>query len=83
MSSLNQIRRQALQLSASERAGLVRELLLSLEEVDLENDTDIEAAWMDEIRARAEAVASGNFTASDWRESVDRIRNELERRRSS
>lgn len=82
MSALDSIRSQALQLTAADRAGLARELLLSLEDDELAGDADLESTWTSEIRARAEVVASGNFTASDWRESVDRIRGELARRRS-
>ena len=83
MNALDHVRTQALQLSAAERAGLARELLLSLESGELTDDSDVETIWADEIRARAEAVASRDFAASDWRESVDRIRGELARRRSS
>ena len=80
MSVLEDVRNLALQLPPSDRASLARELLLSLEGDGFDSDAD--AAWTDEIRARAEAVASGDFTASDWRESVDRIRGELIRKRA-
>jgi hypothetical protein len=84
MSTLDELRSQALELPPAHRAGLARDLLLSLESGEASTDSKtIDAEWADEIHDRAEAVASGDFAASDWRESVDRLRNELAQRRSS
>lgn len=79
MATVNEVRRQALELPEPDRAALARDLLASLD-AD-EPDEDVEAAWAAEIEARSQAVARGDFTASDWRESVARIRQNLAQRR--
>jgi hypothetical protein len=80
MSTCNDILAQALGLPVEDRALLARDLLVSLESEGF--DDDAEAAWAREIEARSEAVARGEFTATDWRESVERIRQELTKRRT-
>jgi hypothetical protein len=72
MSTVDHIRDQALTLDDTERAMLVRDLLVSLEGIGPEEDA--EPAWAAEIQARSDAVARGEFSASDWRESVERVR---------
>jgi putative addiction module component (TIGR02574 family) len=67
-------------LSASERAALARDLILSLEEAGLEQDAA--AAWADEIEARSEAVHRGQFVARPWEESLERGRRIVAERRS-
>jgi|GEM_PF-934414 len=84
MSTLDELRSQALELPPAHRAGLARDLLMSLEPGEASTDSDtIDVDWADEIRDRAEAVASGNFSATDWRDSVERLRNELAQRRAT
>lgn len=80
MSTCNDIFTQALGLPVEDRALLARDLLVSLESEGFDDDAD--HAWADEIQARSEAVAKGEFTATDWRESIERIRQELAKRRS-
>jgi hypothetical protein len=81
MSAVDDVREQALKLDESERAMLARDLLVSLEDAGPEQDAA--ADWADEIRARSDAVARGQFSAIDWRESVDRVRRHLAQRRGS
>ncbi len=80
MSMCNDILTQALGLPVEDRALLARDLLISLDSAEI--DDDIEATWAGEIEARSNAVARGEFTATEWRESLDRIRQELAKRRS-
>jgi hypothetical protein len=80
MHTADDILSQALDLPLADRAWLARDLLLSLESD--ESDDDAEATWADEVEARSDAVARGEFTAADWRESVARIRRELQKRQS-
>lgn len=82
MNGANDVRSQALQLSVEERAGLIRDLILSLEDSPTV-EADAESQWADTIRERADQVASGEFTAAEWRESVERVRTILTARRSS
>ena len=81
MSTGDDIRDRALGLSKEDRARLARDLLLSLDSEEL--DEDCESAWAAEINARSAAVARGDFTASDWRESLERARQVLRRRAES
>ena len=81
MNAVQEIRQLVLSLPEDDRASLARDLLASLEPDD--SDTDVDAAWAAEIEARSQAVARGEFTASDWRESVERIRQTLAHRRSA
>ena len=80
MSTVDEVRDQALQLDQPERATLARDLLVSLEEG--EPHEDAQSAWTTEIQARSDAVARGEFSASDWRESVQRVREHLAKRTS-
>lgn len=67
----------ALRLSPEDRAAIAARLLLSLEP-DVEEE-DHEAAWAAEIRARLERVDRGEYTATEWREALERIRTSLRR----
>ena len=81
MTTADDVRYQALALTAEERASLARDLLLSLESAEL--DLSVEQEWAAEVERRAEAYARGETTASDWRESVERTRRALAARRKS
>jgi len=81
MSAVDHVRDQALRLDDSERAMLARDLLASLEAIG--PDKGAESDWAAEIQARSDAVARGEFSASDWRESVERVRQHLAQRRKS
>ncbi len=76
MSEIDQIRDTVLKLSTAERAALARDLLVSLD--DVETDSDSDQQWADEILARSDAYQRGELTARDWRESVDRVRQALQ-----
>ncbi len=75
MGTVDNLRDQALKLDEPERATLARDLLVSLE--DIEPDADAQSAWATEIQSRSDAVARGEFSASDWKESVQRVREHL------
>ena len=81
MNTVDEIRTQLLQLPPRDRAELARDLLLSLEETDF--DDNVDAEWVEEIESRADAYERGDLTACDWRESVDRLRAALTKRRAS
>ena len=76
-----EIRELALQLPLQERARLAHDLLISLEEAT-EPPKDVEAAWLEEIEARAEAYEAGTAKAEDWEVSLDRVRKRLREGRS-
>jgi putative addiction module component (TIGR02574 family) len=65
-----QLLTEALRLSDEERAALAGELIQSLEK---EVDTDAEAAWAAEIRARLERVDAGTSKTIPWSEARRRI----------
>ena len=81
MTTAEQVRDQALQLSAGERAWLARDLLESLDTG--ESPEVVEAAWVDEIEARAEAYENGDLKADDWQISLERARQRLRERRQA
>ena len=61
---------EALRLPQEERAALAGELIESL---DTEVDSDAEAAWSAEIRARLDEVGAGRATTIPWSEARRRI----------
>jgi putative addiction module component (TIGR02574 family) len=65
-----QLLTEALRLSDEERAALAGELIQSLEK---EVDSDAEAAWAAEIRARLERVDAGTAKTIPWSEARRRI----------
>lgn len=82
--TINELRALALQLPAGDRAALAHDLLVSLD-AQLESDDrraepiawgspEIEAAWMEEIERRAEAVERGEVELIDFEESLANIR---------
>jgi len=81
MSIADQIRDQALRLPPQERATLARDLIDSL--AAGESSDDVEAAWSDEIEARAEAWQAGEMAADDWQPSLARVREQLRARRKA
>jgi putative addiction module component (TIGR02574 family) len=73
--STEQIREMMLQLSPEDRAILAKDLLQSL---DVEEAPEVcEAAWHEEIEARAAAYAGGQIAADDWQASLERVRARL------
>lgn len=66
---------KVLGLPGPDRAELAHRLLLSLEIEPF--DQDCEAAWAAELELRANAIDSGEADATDWREAVERMRQNL------
>ena len=81
MNASDEITNIVLALPQTERASLARRLLLSLEPDDFDHDSD--AAWAAEIEKRMASVELGDFRATDWRESIARIRKNLAQGRPS
>ena len=75
MNETNEILDLALKLPSQERAAMARQLLLSLEPESTE--TDREEFWQAEINARLARVEKGEYSASEWRDAVSRIRSSL------
>lgn len=76
MDTFENIRSQALGLTANQRASLAHDLLVSLE--DDAPDANAATAWGEEIESRSAAIAVGNMEASHWRESLARSKAALE-----
>lgn len=70
MADAARVLEEALALTVSERAGIARELLHSLEV----EDGDASAAWGDEIRRRIDEIEAGTAELEDW----DTVRRRLE-----
>jgi putative addiction module component (TIGR02574 family) len=81
MNATNDLLDLALQLPVNARASLARQLLLSLEPDS--SESDYETMWDAEINARLARVEQGNYSASDWREALARIRRSLVRGQAS
>ena len=79
MSTVDLLREQLLTLPVRDRASLATLLLASLETQPL--DDGAQQAWIEEAESRSLAYSQGQLAASDWRESVDRIRQVLAQRR--
>jgi putative addiction module component (TIGR02574 family) len=78
--SSDKLRAEVLALPADERAELAHALLESLHE---EADPGAEAAWIDELDRRAQAVADGTAKLVDWEEARARITARLKARREA
>ncbi len=81
MSTAEQIREWALQLSPADRASIARDLLDSLDPG--QSPAATEAAWVAEIESRAAAYEAGELAADDWQTSLDRARQRLREGRAS
>jgi putative addiction module component (TIGR02574 family) len=64
---------EALELPLDERAKIAAELLESLHEVE----SEVDAAWAEEIRARASAVHDGELAGTDWRIVLDQVEKDV------
>jgi putative addiction module component (TIGR02574 family) len=71
---------RALNLSTKDRAEIARQLILSLEPG--EHDDDVDAAWESEIERRLGQVDRGEAKLLEWRESAERVQKALKQRRS-
>ncbi len=73
---LEEIRKEAMHLSSSERADLAHSLIASL---DGTADLDADAAWDSEILRRLAEIDSGSATLIDRDEFSRRMRAQLNR----
>jgi putative addiction module component (TIGR02574 family) len=65
--------REALSLSGAERADLVAELLVSLEESPEGGEAAVEQAWAEELEERARRVLAGESQGEPWSDVRDRV----------
>jgi putative addiction module component (TIGR02574 family) len=54
--TIDELKREALQLDPSKRAGLARDLLVSLDDL---SEAEVESLWLEEAVRRDEEMASG------------------------
>jgi len=79
-SRTQELLREALALPAEERADVAAELLASLEEPTLADETAAEGAWAQEIERRARRVIAGESAGDPWEDVRKRIAHGLARR---
>jgi putative addiction module component (TIGR02574 family) len=68
---------EALSLSADERADLIAELLVSLEDAPVDEMATVEHAWADELETRARRVLSGQVDGEEWTQVRNRVSQAL------
>lgn len=71
--------REALTLPETDRADIAGALLRSLEPV---KETDVEAAWREEVAARVAALDAGDVETIPWKDLRDRLFARLGERRA-
>lgn len=82
MSTITEILDHALQLGPADRGLIAHRLIVSLEaEASDEEQSEIDAAWEQEILRRSEDLRSGRVQGIDGRESVAQIRAALDARK--
>jgi putative addiction module component (TIGR02574 family) len=79
-SRAQEVLREALALPIAERADVAAELLASLDDVEIENLAEVEAAWAAEIERRARRVMAGESTGAPWEDVRRRAEAELRKR---
>jgi hypothetical protein len=77
--TMEEIRSEALRLSAQERARLAKELITSLDELEAEDEAAVEAAWRDETRRRLEQFRRGELEAEDGPALMEKLRSRFRR----
>ena len=70
--STEKIERELLRLPASERARLAERLIASLDE-----DAEVDRAWVEEVRRRDESLDSGAVQALPLEDSLRDLRDQL------
>jgi hypothetical protein len=65
--------REALSLSGEERAGLIAELLVSLEGPAEDDEPAVEREWAEALERRARRVLAGETSGEDWSLVRDRV----------
>jgi putative addiction module component (TIGR02574 family) len=73
-----QVLREALQLPPRARADIAATLLHSLDETE---DSQVEAAWADEIKRRIEDVEAGRVKLIPWQSAKRRLQLRIRRAR--
>ncbi len=74
------ILRDAMSLSADERANVAAELLASPDDSVPEDPAAVQAAWAKEIERRARRVLAGESAGQSWDDVRDRVRRHLTQR---
>lgn len=69
--------REALLLTEEERAGLIAELLVSLEGPAEDDAAAVEYAWAAELERRARRVLAGEAAGEEWGPVRDRVTRAL------
>lgn len=77
--SADAVLRQALSLPEADRADIAGALLQSLEPAE---ESDIEAAWREEVAARVAALDAGEVETIPWEDLRDRLVARLGERRA-
>jgi putative addiction module component (TIGR02574 family) len=72
--------REAMALTVSERADLAAELLASLDEDAAQDSAEVEAAWADEIERRARRAMAGDSAGIPWDDVRRRAEADLRRK---
>lgn len=74
MHTIEEIRGEAMRLSAAERARLARELIESLDDLADIDQAAVDAAWADEVRRRVQELRAGNVEALSGRQVMEELR---------
>jgi putative addiction module component (TIGR02574 family) len=64
--------KEALKLTANERAEVAEQLIASLDEAA---DTDVEQAWQEEVQRRLQQVERGEVNTIPWEEVQRRLQH--------
>ncbi|MCG3180586.1 MAG: hypothetical protein BIFFINMI_02948 [Phycisphaerae bacterium] len=71
---INKVMNEALKMPVADRALLAERLIRSL---DKQQDTDVEAAWQEEIERRLRQIDSGSAELIPWEVVRDSLRKRL------
>jgi putative addiction module component (TIGR02574 family) len=71
MSSLKEIEKAALQLSANDRARLAMNLIKTLDE---EEDPESEQEWLEEVNRRSEELKQGKVVRTPGKQALENAR---------
>lgn len=78
--TLDEVLREALELSEEDRAHLAAVLIESLED---KPDPGVEAAWDEEISRRIDDIEAGTLKTVPWEEVRQKLRDQLKERWAS
>jgi putative addiction module component (TIGR02574 family) len=77
--TVEQIRTEALRLSAEDRARLAGELIESLDEIDEVDQAAVDAAWREEVRRRIQDSSKGNIELLNGDDFMLKLRQRFKR----